>query len=191
MKEINADISVESIIDKIKGIKPAFLESNCDENFLLDKYNYILTEQAKERLDKLYTYIKSGVPVILEGETGASKTLSAEIICKYIYEMKKKDKIISEAATKKEEEKRFIKFNLSADTKINDLMQKFIGDKNSLSGLKIVDGPFYTAFKEGLPLILDEINFASEEVLQCIEDTLDSGLINIDISGIGKVVQEM
>ena len=191
MKEINADISVEAIIDKIKGIKPAFLESNCDENFLLDKYNYILTEQAKERLDKLYTYIKSGVPVILEGETGASKTLSAEIICKYIYEMKKKDKIISEAATKKEEKKRFIKFNLSADTKINDLMQKFIGDKNSLSGLKIVDGPFYTAFKEGLPLILDEINFASEEVLQCIEDTLDSGLINIDISGIGKVVQEM
>ena len=190
MKEINADISIETIIEKIKNVEPTFLESNCDEKFLLEKYNYILTEQAKERLDKLYTYIKNGVPVILEGETGASKTLSAEIICKYIYEMKKKDKIILETILK-EEEKRFIKFNLSADTKINDLMQKFIGDKNSLSGLKIVDGPFYTAFKEGLPLILDEINLASEEVLQCIEDTLDSGLINIDISGIGKVVQEM
>ena len=187
----NADVSLETIINKIKSIKPTFLKSNCDEKFLLDKYNYILTDQAKERLDKLYTYIKSGVPVILEGETGASKTLSAEIICKYIYEMKKKERIISGITPKDGEEKRFIKFNLSADTKINDLMQKFIGNKNSLSGLKIVDGPFYTAFKEGLPLILDEINLASEEVLQCIEDTLDSGLINIDISGIGKVVQEM
>ena len=63
-------------------------------------------------------------------------------------------------------------------------MKKFIGVKNSLLGLKIVDDPFYTAFKKGLPFILDEINL-------CIEDTLDSGLINIDISGIGKVIQEM
>ena len=110
MKEINADISIETIIEKIKNVEPTFLESNCDEKFLLEKYNYILTEQAKERLDKLYTYIKNGVPVILEGETGSSKTLSAEIICKYIYEMKK-DKIILETILKEEEEKRFIKFN--------------------------------------------------------------------------------
>ena len=184
----NAETNILKEIDKLKNTKTTFLKSNCDENFLLNKYNYILTDQAKERLDKLYTYIKSGVPVILEGETGSSKTLSAEIICKYIYEMKKKDNL-TESSTSSED--KYIKFNLSAETKINDLMQKFIGDKNSLSGLKIVDGPFYTAFKEGLPLILDEINLAPEEVLQCIEDTLDGGSINIDISGIGKVIQEM
>ena len=190
MEEKNKELTLEEIIDKIKNTKPIFLKSNCDENILLNNYNYILTDQAKERLDKLYTYIKSGVPVILEGETGSSKTLSAEIICKYIYEMKK-DNSETSKISEDETEQMYIKFNLSAETKINDLMQKFIGDKNSLSGLKIVDGPFYTAFKNGLPLILDEINLASEEVLQCIEDTLDSGLINIDISGIGKVVQEM
>ena len=107
--------------------------------------------------------------------------------------MKKKDNLNKESPKSQIDEKEqiYIKFNLSAETKINDLIQKFIGDKNSLSGLKIVDGPFYTAFKKGLPLILDEINLASEHVLQCIEDTLDSGLINIDISGIGKVIQEM
>ena len=57
--------------------------------------------------------------------------------------------------------------------------------------MKIVDEPFYMDFKEGLLLIIEEINLASEEVLQCIEDTLDSRLININISGIGKVVQKM
>ena len=193
MEENNkSDSILNDIIKKIKNIEPSFLESNVKEVLPLDKYNYILTDQAQDRLNKLYTYIKCGVPVILEGETGASKTLSAEIICKYYYEMKKKENEnkISKANPEKEEEKMFIKFNLSADTKINDLMQKFIGDKNSLLGLKIVDGPFYTAFTKGIPLILDEINLASEEVLQCIEDTLDSGMINIDISGIGKVKEE-
>ena len=52
-------------------------------------------------------------------------------------------------------------------------MQKFIGDKYFLSVLKIVDGLFYTYLKEGLTLILDEINLASEEVIQCIEDKID------------------
>ena len=146
MEENNKELTLEEIIDKIKNTKPIFLKSNCDENILLNNYNYILTDQAKERLDKLYTYIKSGVPVILEGETGSSKTLSAEIICKYIYEMKK-DNSETSKISEDETEQMYIKFNLSAETKINDLMQKFIGDKNSLSGLKIVDGPFYTAFK--------------------------------------------
>ena len=75
----NPDDTLKEIIDKIKKAKPEFLKSNCEEDILLKNYNYILTEQAKERLDKLYTYIKSGIPVILEGETGSSKTLSAEI----------------------------------------------------------------------------------------------------------------
>ena len=66
-------------------------------------------------------------------------------------------------------------------------MQKFMGNKTSLSGLEIVDGPFLKAFKKGIPLILDEINLAPEEVLQCIEEALDSGEINIEISGIGNI----
>lgn len=91
MEENNkSDSILNDIIKKIKNIEPSFLESNVKEALPLDKYNYILTDQAQDRLNKLYTYIKCGVPVILEGETGASKTLSAEIICKYYYEMKKK-----------------------------------------------------------------------------------------------------
>ena len=176
------DYIIKNFVEPIKKCSPSFLDSKCDKNMLLNNYNYILTEKAKERLDKLYTYIYYGIPVLLEGETGTSKTLSAEIICKNIIEMRK----LKEQKIKKEEES-YIKFNLSAEVKINDLMQKFIGDKTSLSGLEIIDGPFLRAFKKGIPLILDEINLASEEVLQCIEEALDSGEINIEISGIGNV----
>ena len=39
-----------------------------------------------------------------------------------------------------------------------------------LSGLTIIEGPFYKAFKKGISLILVEINLASKEILQCIKD---------------------
>ena len=74
------------MISDIKSAEHQFLESKCSYEELLRKYNYILTKKAKDRLDKLYTYITNGIPVLLEGETGSSKTLSAEIICKYISE---------------------------------------------------------------------------------------------------------
>ena len=175
------DLTIENFIASMKFCHPSFLSLKCDKEILLDNYNYILTNKAQNRLDKLYTYISNGIPVLLEGETGTSKTLSAEIICKHIFEIRNKgnDNI--------KYEDNYIKFNLSAEVKISDLIQKFMGEKNSLSGLEIVDGPFVKAFKKGIPLILDEINLASEEVLQCIEEALDSGEINIEISGIGNV----
>lgn len=175
-KEQNSKESdLKIFIKSIESFHPSFLSLNYSKQYLLDNYNYILTNQAKERLDKLYTYISNGIPVLLEGETGTSKTLSSEIICKYIYEIKNKDN------PNRNEDKCYIKFNLSAEVKINDLMQKFMGNKNSLYGLEIVDGPFLKAFKKGIPLILDEINLATEEVLQCIEEALDSGEINMEI----------
>ena len=180
-EEDSEKYTIKNFVSSIKSHKPSFMSKDWKEKVLLDDYNYILTEKAKERLDKLYTYIYNGIPVLLEGETGTSKTLSSEIICKYIYEMKNKEN----PARKNEES--YIKFNLSAEVKINDLMQKFMGDKSSLSGLEIVDGPFLKAFKGGIPLILDEINLAREEVLQCIEEALDSGEINMEISGIGNI----
>ena len=181
--KIPKEYKLQKLISDIKSAEPQFLESKCSYEELLRKYNYILTKKAKDRLDKLYTYIINGIPVLLEGETGSSKTLSAEIICKYISEKKLNEK--------DKEEKSYIKYNLSAEVKISDLMQKLIGDKKCISGINIFDGPFFEAFKQGIPLILDEINLASQEVLQCIEDALDSKEINIDISGIGHVTQKM
>ena len=72
--------NINDLIDSIQLAEPSFLDAKCNRDELLDNYNYILTKKAEERLNKLYTYIKNGVPVLLEGETGTSKTLSAEII---------------------------------------------------------------------------------------------------------------
>ena len=109
--------SIENFIKSMRLCNPSFLSSEVDKKFLLDNYNYILTDKAKVRLDKLYTYITNGTPVLLEGETGTSKTLSAEIICKCIQEKRKLKNTNNET---------YIKFNLSAEVNINDLMQKFI-----------------------------------------------------------------
>ena len=57
----------------------------------MNNYNYILTDKAKERLNKLYTYISNGIPVLLEGETGTSKTLSFIILINIYFDVKNKN----------------------------------------------------------------------------------------------------
>ena len=139
-----------------------------------------------EYLYRIYTSLSSGNPVLIKGEIGSSKTSSAEIICQYICAkngLYYKDEY--------GEEKTYIKYDLNSETKIPDLILKIIEDKNYYSGIKILEGPFYKAFKYGIPLILDGVNSVSEEVLQCIESSLDSKMINIEIPKIGLIKQEM
>ena len=45
------------------------------------------------------------------------------------------------------------------------------------------DGPFIDAYKNGKILILDEINFASKSVLECIEAALNNDFLSIDMPG--------
>ena len=59
--------SEKKIIETIKSIKPEFLKLKYDRATFRKDYNYILTSQAEERLNKLYTYIRKGIPVLLEG----------------------------------------------------------------------------------------------------------------------------
>ena len=126
------DFEIKNFVDSFKSYQASFMSMNYSKEILLDKYNYVLTRKAKVRLDKLYTYISNGIPILLEGETGTSKTITSEIICEYISEMKNKSK----PNQKKNES--YIKLNLSSEIKINDLMQKLIGDKSSISGIEVV-----------------------------------------------------
>lgn len=135
-----------------------------NEEKLLNR-SFILTKDAIERLTKLKKYIDAGVPVILEGPTGTSKTLSTEIIC----ELTGRD---------------LIRFNLSSETKSTDLIGRYVGDSEAWAEIVMLPGPFVIAFKEGKTLLLDEINLASSKCLQFIEETLDSKDISIEIQGI-------
>ena len=133
---------------------------------ILNKKNFIITENSIERIKKISYYISRGVPVLLEGPSGTSKTFSVEFACLL-------------AKTKKP----LIRFNMSSDTVPADLLGKIIGDKNSFAGISSHEGHFIKAFKYGHPLLLDEINLASPSVLQCIEEALDSGVISIEFPG--------
>lgn len=130
----------------------------------IEEQNFIFTEGAENRLLKLYNYIKVGVPVLLEGPTGTSKTLSSEIVCKLLGA-------------------ELVRFNLSSETKTQDLLGRYVGDDSSWAGIKQQNGPFFKAFQQGKVLLLDEINLASSSVLQCIEEALDSGVLSIEIPG--------
>ena len=73
---------------------------------------------------------------------------------------------------------------MSSDTVPVEILGKMVGeDRNSFAGISSQEGHFFKAFKYGHPLLLDEINFASQAVLQFIEEVLDSEVISIKIPG--------
>ena len=119
-----------------------------------------MTPNSIERIKKISYYISRGIPVLLEGPSGTSKTFSTEFACLV-------------AKTKK----LLIRFNKSFDTVPADLLGKIIGDKNSLAGISSQEDHFLKAFKYGHPLLLNEINLGSQAVLQCIKEALDSEII--------------
>ena len=159
-KEKQKDFQI--ILEKILEYSPKEYYPN--ENYL-QKRNFILSEPAKKRLSLLNHYISKGINVILEGPTGTSKTLSADIICKSL-------------------NKKIIKYNLNAETKINDLLIKYITDSESSTGLNLREGPLLDSFKNGKCCILDEINLTNPSVLHCMEDCLNSKKLIINLPGI-------
>ena len=160
----------EEISKIIENVHYNFTKSYDDEiiekinSKMNDFPNFIFTEPAKNRLCKLYNYLYTGVPVLLEGPTGTSKSLSVEIICKIL-------------------NKKLIRFNLSSETTVPDLMGRYIGDKKSWGGITLKEGPYKIAAEKGYVLLLDEINLASEHVLQSIEASIDSKVISVEIPG--------
>ena len=163
----------ESIINNyekeiIKEEKKEFFKRN----------GFVLTNNSIERISLLIHYILTGIPILLEGNTGTAKTRTAIVAFKYIKEHINPNLEL-------------IRYNLSRETKIDDLMSKYVGDSDSLVGLKIKNGPFLDAYINGKILLLDEINLAQTKVLQCIQQALDNGFISIEANGKGLIRHEM
>jgi len=116
-----------------------------------------------------------GVPVLLEGNTGTAKTRTSLISANYI------NKFIHNQ--NKEKQVKLIRFNLSEETRIDDMTAKFVSDNNSITGLSVKEGPFVEAYRNGDILLLDEINLAPSNVLQCIQQSLDNGLLSVETNG--------
>jgi len=168
-KIINNFPNVELII-KRKYISQ--FQSEEKKNFF-KKQGFILTEKSMERMALLIHYILNGIPVLLEGNTGTSKTRTTLTACNYIKKFLKK----------KNESRKLIRYNLSAETKIDDIISKYVNDQNSLVGLKIQNGPFVKAYIKGQIILFDEINLAPPNVLQCIQQSLDNDFLSIETNG--------
>ena len=81
-----------------------------------------------------------------------------------------------------------LRFNLSGETKIDDLFVKFAEDNSSLSGLKIEEGPFFRAYRRGHKILMDHINLAPREALECIQQALDTKILSVELPG--KVLEK-
>ena len=149
--------------NELINLKRERLEYNED----IIKGNFIFTNEAKERIQKLFNQIKSNIPIMLEGQTGTSKTKTIQVLCDLIGF-------------------KLIRINLSSETTIEDLMGRLITDKdNSFSGFKYKKGAFAEAYSEGKVLLLDEVNLAPSPVLQCILSALDSDKVTQSVPGVG------
>jgi len=149
--------------DKLKNVKREKLEY--EESKI--KGNFIFTEEAGIRIQKLYNQFKSNNPIMLEGPTGTSKTKTIQVLCDLL-------------------NMKLIRINLSSETTIEDLMGRLISDKdNSFSGFTYKEGAFAEAYSKGYVLLLDEVNLAPNPVLQCMLTALDSYKITQSVPGIG------
>ena len=192
-KMISENIRIRPLINnfsnqKIKDRKyPKPINIKCP---LFKKNNFILSEEAIEKCNKVYHYMIYQVPCILEGETGTSKSFTASMMAKYrqwqIIEDEKEEERKSGIKKREYTEFKFYKFSLSKETKISDLFGKYSGSSDSLDGITMTNGPFIEAFNSGQGhcLLLDEINLAPISVLQCIEEAIDTGILSIEISGL-------
>ena len=171
---------IQEIIDNFlkadSVIKKYITEFKSDEKKkkFFKKQGFILTEKSMERMALLIHYILNGVPVLFEGNTGTSKTRTTLTACNYIKKFIQK---------KGEDARELIRYNLSAETKIDDIIAKYVSDQNSFIGLIVQNGPFVDAYVNGKIILFDEINLAPANVLQCIQQSLDNGFLSVETNG--------
>ena len=139
-------------------------------SLIVDKF--IGTKQSNQRIQKIIDGIQSGIPVLLEGPTGTSKTRSAKKACEIINQ-------------------KCLILNFSSQTKIEDLLGQMARNSDQFGGFSFKKGPYSEAYEKGYCLILDEINLAHETVLQSIEASLDLGFLSFDAPGVGTQIIPM
>ena len=108
-------------------------------------------------LDLVLTGIKCAIPLILEGPAGVGKTKLIEVA--YRLDQRTRDAPPSMPMVQ-----------FSKSTTLQDL----IGQWRPVGSVcKWVDGPLYTAMKGGYPLLCDEMNLASSEIICFLVPLLD------------------
>jgi hypothetical protein len=125
----------------------------------------VITPTTKINIDSVVEVARTRLPLLLSGGTGVGKSAT-----------------IAEAASRSG--KTLVRFNMSSRVTIDDLLGKvgFAKDANGQECFSFSMGPFAKAFHEGCWLLLDELNLAQDNVLQCIESAIDTGFLVRDVN---------
>ncbi|CAF0790029.1 unnamed protein product [Adineta steineri] len=127
----------------------------------------VQTSTMRNNRQRIIECIRTPIHLLLQGETGVGKS-----------------SLILDVAA--DLQKPLIRFNLSSKTDIGGLFGS-VKLKTVKSGngqqqeieLEYEEGPFTTAYRHGHWLLLDEMNLAPPNVLQAIEQALESGVLTI------------
>ena len=121
----------------------------------------VCVPSTKRNVLRILQSLVTQSPKLLEGDTGAGKSAA-----------------VSEAARLVGAP--LIRFNMSRSVTCSDIIGHVALSTQKGSLIKFEDGPFTTAYKNGIWLLLDELNLASDEVLQCIESAIDNDCLIIE-----------
>ena len=122
-------------INKVELLKSENEEFNFEFAGIEDE-NFIATEEAKKRLQKIKNLFDSKTLVLLEGPTGTSKTKTIQILCKILG-------------------KKLKRFNLNNETTIEDLFGRLgSGGEDSWSNLNFILGIATESAINGYVLLL-------------------------------------
>ena len=172
---------INAVQNKVGKPDPALIKQMKEEDKdFFSKKKFITSDKALERLSQLLNAIKYRIPIMEEGPTGTSKTFTTLIAIDYLNYRTQKENPKDNKRIKE-----LLRFNLSSQTRSDDLLCQITGDQDSPAGLKTIDGVFLKAFRDGYPLLLDEFNLANESVLQFLLEAISSGVLSIIINGKG------
>jgi hypothetical protein len=122
-------------------------------------YGLVMTPTTVDNLNHILQVVDNPTPMLLEGATGVGKSAT-----------------VAEAACRMG--KQLVRFNMSSSLTESDLLGR-VQMKAGPDGTVMFDRqlqPFAAAFAAGDWLLLDELNLAPSDVLQCIEQALDTGV---------------
>ncbi|CAD8200809.1 unnamed protein product [Paramecium pentaurelia] len=126
--------------------------------YVPDMSEYVETQSVKKHIKQFEIALKGDNPLLCEGDAACGKTS----VIQYLAYKHKQPLLI---------------MNLNSFTQISDL----IGKIEILPGFKLEfqPGPFARAVQEGMWILLDEANLASDSILRVIEDVLELGYLTI------------
>jgi MoxR-like ATPase len=130
--------------------------------FLAKIPRFIATEGAKSRLDEVCYGLHSGIPLLIQGPTSASKSATAHVASIGLFGSPP------------------LVYALSEQTEVADLLGRKLLRQSWTALLTFIPGVLTHAYTTGRVLLLDEFDLCSPKILACILSALDGSVIDIN-----------